>query len=156
MKEILILLAALVFFGVTFTGAIVASELLSQGTIDIQDTETASEDEDPADVEFMNTGTTTRVADFDGVEVAPGDTVTDDFVISNDEESDIDLDFDSCTRYERSYRVGSNGDNLRELSIDAYSPPVNQDVYVEVEIEIPEDAEPGRQDLCTEVTASPA
>jgi len=156
MKEILILLAALVFFGVTFTGAIVASELLSQGTIDIQDTETASEDEDPADVEFMNTGTTTRVADFDGVEVAPGDTVTDDFVISKDEESDIDLVFDSCTRYERSYRVGSNGDNLRELSIDAYSPPVNQDVYVEVEIEIPEDAEPGRQDLCTEVTARPA
>ena len=159
MKQGVILLAGLVFFGVTFTGALVASELLSQGTIDIQDpneTAAGTGGEGPVAVDFMNTGTRTRVADFDGANVEPGGTVTDDFVISNDEETDIDLTFDSCTRYERTYFVGSNGNNLEELNIDAYSPPVNQDVYVEVRIQIPEDAEPGRQDLCTEVTARPA
>lgn len=157
------ILVALAVLGVAVTTAYVANELSSEGTVEIQEPEndtsgneasTSTEDE-PVDVAFQD-GSESRTADFHGASVEPGDAVTDSFTISNNHEEGLTVEFESCAGYPATYSVGPNESEASEISGNTIEPPVNEDIFVEAEIEIPEDAELGEQDLCTDVTATPS
>lgn len=160
MKSANLVLASLLILGVAVTTAFVANEISSEGTIEIEspenETEEApeAEEEEPIDITFEETGEETRTADYDGATVEPGDTLSDEFVISNNHPEEFQAEFESCQGYEKTYFVGPNFDETQEVEGEFF-PSAESDIFVQVEIEIPEDAEAGQQNLCTDIIATP-
>lgn len=152
-KETNFLLLTLLAIGLAVASASIASQLSSDGTVEIQ--EPANTSEEQVDVVFEDTGTDSRTADFHGLTVNQGDTVSDQFTLINNHDEELRLVFTGCQNFDRTYFVGPDEDNLQELDGNEAYPPVNDDVVVRAEIEVPEDAATGDADMCVDITAEP-
>ena len=140
--------------------AFVANELVSDGTIEVQESNQSitgqqQQDEGPVDVVFEESQSETREADYNNMVFDQGENITDDFVVENNHRSEVNLTFESCQNYQKTYSAGSTAAQAEQLNGNQASIPSGDDLYVVKEIQIPQDAQTRSQDLCTEVTAEP-
>jgi len=141
------------------TAAFMTNELRSEGDVELVEPEDPDEvepAEEPVDVYFEDTGEVTRTADFDNSTLELGETAVDEFVLINDHEDTVQLEMEGCTDFERTYFVGETEDDAEELDGNNATIVEDGQLFVQTQIDIPEDAETGSEQLCTDIDAAPS